>query len=317
MAVCPKKGGIKEMKKYISRAAAIIMAVALLFAAAGCGPSNAGKEAAKVNDTVITCGQVDKYATIMYFTNGYDVSEVTDDVKSETLDTMVEREVIRQYYEENNIDIYDDDYDSGKDAFVESFKENEENFLKESDVTEEDLIDYYRSTFVSQHFYADIAAEYSAEAIDQAAQDYFNENKENYAVGDQKRISVMILGSQEDADAAKADAASGADFSQLASERSIDEETASRGGDLGFFTKPEIDSAYGEGIFELPVGAVSEPVQIDKGFAVIKITDENTSGYENFDAIKDEIMYMIYSQRFAERVDEIKAGMDISVTGLA
>lgn len=304
------------MKRHISRAAAVVLTVMIIVSAAGCGSSNDGKEAAKINDTVITCGQVDKYATIMYFTNGYDVSEITDDVRNDTLNTMVECEVLRQYYEKNAEDIYNDDYDSGKDAFVDSFKKNNENFLKESDVAEDDLIYYYRSSYISQRFYSDIAAEYTEEDINKAAEDYYNENKENYAVGDQKRISVMILGTQADAEAAKAEAEAGTDFAQLAAERSIDQESAASGGDLGFFTEQELDSAYGEGIYELQTGELSDPVKTDKGFTVVKVTDVNSTGYENFDSIKDEITYAIYSKRFTEKIEEIKNGMDITVFGL-
>jgi len=61
----------------------------------------------------------------------------------------------------------------------------------------------------------------------------------------------------------------GADFHELAAERSIDDSNSAQGGDLGWFdddTMPE----FSETAFDLEVGEISEPIETSFGFHIIQ-----------------------------------------------
>lgn len=65
----------------------------------------------------------------------------------------------------------------------------------------------------------------------------------------------------------------GADFAELAKEKS-EGPSAKKGGDLGFFGRNEMVKPFERAAFDLEVGEISDPVKTQFGWHVIKKTDE-------------------------------------------
>ncbi len=65
----------------------------------------------------------------------------------------------------------------------------------------------------------------------------------------------------------------GASFGELASYVFQDSSLAANGGYLGYFGKDEMDPAFEKVAFSLPVGEISQPVQTDFGYSIIKVED--------------------------------------------
>jgi len=65
-------------------------------------------------------------------------------------------------------------------------------------------------------------------------------------------------------------AAKGADFGELATKHSEDPASKERLGSLGKFKRSEMVKAFSEVAFALPVGGLSEPIETEFGFHVIK-----------------------------------------------
>ena len=77
---------------------------------------------------------------------------------------------------------------------------------------------------------------------------------------------------RERIEAIHAEAAGGADFAELAKQRSAGP-SAPQGGDLGYFSRGRMVRPFEEVAFALEPGAVSDPVQTVFGFHVIKVED--------------------------------------------
>lgn len=152
---------------------AVSLMLILAVSASSCGTEGKSRTepAARVNDAVISQGQLDKYSTLYYYLEGYDPAEISGAEKQQCLDAMVECEALRQYYEAQGRDIYNDEYDAGKNGFLSSTQETAADFLKENEITEEDLIYYYRNSYLQQLLYRDVQAEFPGAETEAAVRD--------------------------------------------------------------------------------------------------------------------------------------------------
>jgi len=84
----------------------------------------------------------------------------------------------------------------------------------------------------------------------------------------------ILLASEDDAKAVIAELDGGADFEQLAKDKSTGP-SGPQGGDLGYFQKGAMVPEFGDAAFAMDVGGVtSEPVKTQFGFHVIKVEDK-------------------------------------------
>ena len=74
------------------------------------------------------------------------------------------------------------------------------------------------------------------------------------------------------ADSARKEIEGGAPFADVAQRESADSASAAKGGDLGEWTKGNMDPAFDSAAFHLPLNTVSQPVLSQFGFHLIEIT---------------------------------------------
>jgi peptidyl-prolyl cis-trans isomerase SurA len=92
-----------------------------------------------------------------------------------------------------------------------------------------------------------------------------------------RHILIRVSDPAEDAKAkAKAETLQarlmgGADFEVLARENSQDQNSASRGGELGWFTRDEFGPEFGNAVGALQPGQVSAPVRTQAGYHLVKL----------------------------------------------
>ena len=69
----------------------------------------------------------------------------------------------------------------------------------------------------------------------------------------------------------------GADFGQVAMESSDDPTAKTNQGDLGYFTALRMVYPFENGVYNTPLGGISEPVRTQFGYHVLKVTDKRPS----------------------------------------
>lgn len=93
------------------------------------------------------------------------------------------------------------------------------------------------------------------------------------------------------AEQARARIAAGADFKVVAVEVSEDPSVATNGGALGWFTAEKMDPAFSKAAFELKaVGTLSEPVQSQFGWHIIRLDGRKESTIPPFEEMRDRIV---------------------------
>lgn len=97
---------------------------------------------------------------------------------------------------------------------------------------------------------------------------------------------------------------SGADFAAVAREASADRQSAERGGQLGRVGRgtfaPEVETR----IFELPVGAITDPIETPFGIHVFKVTDKQTRSFEEVEQSLQRSGRQIQMENVMEKLRE-------------
>jgi peptidyl-prolyl cis-trans isomerase D len=81
----------------------------------------------------------------------------------------------------------------------------------------------------------------------------------------------ILVADQATADAIEAELKAGADFAQLATQKSTDTGSAANGGDLSWFGRGTMDTTFETAAFNLQVGQISQPIHTQFGFHIIQV----------------------------------------------
>lgn len=134
-----------------------------------------------------------------------------------------------------------------------------------------------------------------------------------FTPADEVRASHILVEEEDKAKELKAQADGGADFATLARENSIDP-GAANGGDLGFFGKGMMVPPFEEAAFALAnPGDISEPVQSQFGWHVIKLEEKRQSQPRTFEELAPELRQKLQIDAITGRMQELLDGAEIDV----
>ena len=109
---------------------------------------------------------------------------------------------------------------------------------------------------------------------------------------------------------ARAKIAAGADMAKLAREVSEDPTAPNNGGALGFFSEKEMDPGFGAAAFALAKpGDLSEPVQSQFGWHIIRLDDKRPSTLKTYEQARDEIMAALRKRNADQKREEAIAAV--------
>lgn len=95
-------------------------------------------------------------------------------------------------------------------------------------------------------------------------------NAKNYT---EVRAAHILVETKQQAEGLKRRIEGGESFSEMAKKFSKCP-SKQRGGDLGYFGRGQMVEEFEEASFNLPVNSISEPVQTDFGWHIIKVIDK-------------------------------------------
>ena len=163
----------------------------------------------------------------------------------------------------------------------------------------------------------------------EAVTDFYQKNQDKFQQGPRVRASHILIGIPQNADAAtklqaksKAEALlkdlkSGKDFAATAKANSQDPGSAPNGGDLGYFEQGQMVPPFEQAAFALKAGEMSEIVETQFGYHIIKVAEKQDSRVVPIEEAKQQIeQYLTQQNRHAQTelfVNELKAKAKIEI----
>jgi peptidyl-prolyl cis-trans isomerase D len=152
---------------------------------------------------------------------------------------------------------------------------------------------------------------------------YYEDNIAHYRTEGEVRASHILITAPKDASAADKDKAKQKaeqilaqlkahpdQFAEIAQKESQDPGSASKGGDLGYFTRGMIagGKAFDDAVFGLKKDEISNIVQTDFGYHIIKVTDVKPAVTKPFDDVKQAIEKDVQAQQAAKTFSDDSEG---------
>lgn len=211
-----------------------------------------------------------------------------------TLQSMITEELINQEAEKAKVTVTEADIDAEIEDLKAQFG-GEAAFnaaLSQSSMTLEDL----RESMPMQVKIRKIL-EPQVTVTDDEIKEYYDTNKASFSEEEQVRASHILVETKEEADAIVKQLKEGADFAELAKEKSADTGSKENGGDLDFFKRGDMVTEFSDAAFSMKVGEVSDPVKSDYGYHIIKVTDHKDAKDYTLEEKKEEIRKTLVNQK--------------------
>lgn len=116
----------------------------------------------------------------------------------------------------------------------------------------------------------------------------------------------ILVKTKEEAEAIEKQLKEGADFGALAAEKSTDPTSGPNKGDLGWFQPDQMVAPFADALKAMKKGDVSQPVETQFGWHVIKLIDQRAVVPPKFDEVKDQIAVQV-------RRDKVQAAIEARV----
>ncbi|MBI4352152.1 MAG: peptidylprolyl isomerase [Elusimicrobia bacterium] len=122
---------------------------------------------------------------------------------------------------------------------------------------------------------------------------------------------------QDKAAALRKDLDGALDFDEAAEKNSDDQESARRGGDLGYVVKGMLPAEVEAAAFKLQVGENSQPVESKFGWHILRLEEKRAAQKLRFDAVKEDLEQVLTQNSFAAElgsyIKELRKGAKIKL----
>ena len=158
-----------------------------------------------------------------------------------------------------------------------------------------------------------ITRKVSAQISDEAIQSAYDTFVADSASREQVTASHILVETEDEAKAIIEQLNDGADFAQLARDKSTGP-SGPNGGSLGAFGRGQMVPAFEAAAFAMPVGSYSaDPVQTQFGWHVIQVSDKGVEPAPSLDQMREQITANLSRQSFARVVESLRAGATIEI----
>jgi len=241
------------------------------------------------------------------------------EIKDKVLNGLIDRELLYQESQKEGLKASKSEVDERISALKQRFPSEEEfkKTIEKLGLNEAGL----RSQFEKELAIKALLDKKFAGKVtvtDQEMKKFYDENPDYFKTPERVRAShilVKVEPNASEADKAKArqkiediqkKVKKGDDFAALAKQYS-DCPSSAKGGDLDYFQRGQMVGPFQDAAFAMNVGEVSDIVETQFGYHLIKVTDKKPAGTVSFEESKDKIKSYLEQQKMGEEVSQYAA----------
>jgi len=121
------------------------------------------------------------------------------------------------------------------------------------------------------------------------------------------QLSHILVGTEDEAKKAAAELKKGAKFAKVAKSMSLDTSSKDKGGDLGWTIPAKFVQPLADAVLKLKKGQVSEPVQTQYGWHIIKLENTRDLKLPALDEMKANLENSMQQQAIAKYIEELRS----------
>lgn len=256
--------------------------------------------------------------------------EHAKEINKTIIDDLVSRELLIQNCNKTGIKVSDDEMNKEM-ATIKSRFQNEEQFnqvIKSQNLTMDEVkSDVRKALAIKKLIKKDVEDKITVD--EKAVNEYYKNNSTRFVEGESVKAShILVMVDKNATKDAKETAKKkidgllirvrkGEDFAKLAKENSDDKGSGQNGGDLGFFSKGMMVPNFEKAAFSLKKDEVSDVVETEFGFHVIKLIDKKPERTiplsEVHDKLKNYLKSMEVNKKLSEYLADLRKKANVKV----
>lgn len=290
------------------------------------------KETAKGSDVLVNGKPIDKAAydremkkfDMQSEKTGKKMSdEERKKYEADVLDKLVTLEILYQESEKKGIKVDPKKIDEQYDMLLKRYPDKEKfnEFLTQWNITEDKIrLEIKRGAAIQELIKTNVTDKVTV--ADQEVKKFYNDNPEKFKAPEEVKTSHILIKldpkkaddakknkAKEKLEAAKDRIKKGEDFAKVAKEVSEGPSNKS-GGDLGFVTRGQMVKPFEDAVFALKAGEVSDIVETQFGYHLIKVFEKKPAKTIGFEEVKnrlaDQLKQQIAQKKIMAYIQQLK-----------
>lgn len=226
-----------------------------------------------------------------------------DVAKDKLLDMMIDEKLQLKKASEMGISVSDEEVDTEIENAKKYFETQEkfDEFLKGQNMD----LDYFKESVKKDMTISKLIEKLTENVsiTDDEVKKYYDDHQNEFM---SVKASHILLDTKEEAEKILQRVKAGENFNELAKQNSKDPSAKENSGDLGYFRHGDMVEPFEKAAFALKPGEISDIVQTDFGFHIIKVEDSKLDKYED---VKEELKSSILNDKKNAEYDKLLADM--------
>ncbi|MFB6263683.1 MAG: peptidylprolyl isomerase [Bradymonadaceae bacterium] len=240
--------------------------------------------------------------------------------KTKTLDRLIETHLIEKEIDSAGISVTDKEVQKKFDKFKKRFPNDKafQSFLKHRNTSKKEIKKQMKKDVALRKL---LKQRKNIEVTEKEAKKHYEQNPKEFEQPEKVKASHILINAKKSASKKKVKKAKkraekiakkakkeGTDFSELAKKKS-EGPSASKGGDLGYFSKERMVPKFSKKAFSMKNGEIAGPVRTRFGFHIIKRTGHKKAKKQSFEEAKSDIMEKLERKKLRKAMDSFVEGL--------